>query len=82
MNKLNGTIIGGAVGLILGIIGILLLWAAASLTHGNARTPLMIIITIVLLIIGAIIGYFMLGKTTKPSTIVQPSKMTKKGSSR
>jgi hypothetical protein len=77
MNKLYGTIIGGAVGFIIGIIGLLLLWVEASLTHGSAHTPVMIIITIVLLIIGAIIGYFMLGKTTKPSTIVQPSKLTK-----
>jgi hypothetical protein len=38
----------------------------------------MIIITIILLIIGAAIGYFVLGKTTKPPTIAQPPKIMSK----
>ncbi len=78
MNKLYGTIVGGAVGLIIGIIGLLLLRFMASSPSG-AHTPLMIILTVVLLIIGAIIGYFMLGKketVTGPTNVVPP-KMTK-----
>ena len=61
-------------GFIIGITGLLLLRAEAGST-GAARTPLMTIITIILLIIGAAIGYFILGKTTKPPTIAQPPKI-------
>lgn len=71
MNKPYGTITGGAVGFIIGITGLLLLRAEAGST-GNARTPLMTLLTIILLIIGAVIGYFILGKTTRPPTIAQP----------
>jgi len=77
MNKLYGTIVGGAVGFIIGIIGLLLLRFMASSPSG-AHMPLMIIITIVLLIIGAVTGYFMLGKTTKPPTIAQPPQKMRK----
>ena len=73
MNKLKGTLTGGAIGFIIGITGLLLLRAEAGST-GSARTPLMTIITIILLIIGAAIGYFILGKTTRPPRVSQPPK--------
>lgn len=77
MNKLYGTIGGGVVGFIIGITGLLLLRVAYGPTPA-AHTPLMTIITLILLVIGAAIGYFMPGKTTKPPTIVQPPiKMSK-----
>jgi hypothetical protein len=77
MNKLHGTITGGAAGLIIGIIGLLLLRVEYGPTRA-AHTPVMEILTIVLLIIGAVIGYLMLGKTTKPPTIAQPSRIMSK----
>jgi len=78
MNKLYGTIIGGAVGLIIGITCLLILRFEYGSTRA-AHTPVMIIITIVLLIIGAIIGYFVLGKreTIKTPMNAVPHKMTK-----
>ncbi len=77
MNKLHGTIVGGAVGLIIGIIGLLFLRVEYGSTPA-AHTPLMMIITIVLLVIGAAIGYLMPGKTTKPPAIAQPPKIMSK----
>lgn len=72
MNKLKGTIAGGTVGFLIGIIGLLLLGIIGS-TRGAA------IIMIVPIIIGAVIGYFMLGKTTKQPTITEPpEKMPKR----
>jgi hypothetical protein len=77
MNKLYGTIAGGAAGFIIGIICLLILRVENGPTPA-AHTPLMEIITLILLVIGAAIGYFMLGKTMKPSTIVQPPKIMNK----
>ncbi len=70
--------IGGAVGLIIGITGLLLLRVEYGSTPA-AHTPVMIILTIFLIIIGAIIGYFMLGKkeTIKTPANAVPPKMTK-----
>ena len=77
MNKLHGTIAGGVAGFIIGIICLLILRVENGPTPA-AHTPLMMIITLILLVIGAAIGYFLLGKTTKPSTIVQPPKIMSK----
>ena len=77
MNKLHGTIAGGVAGFIIGIICLLILRIENGPTPA-AHTPLMMIITLILLVIGAAIGYFMLGKTTKPPTIVQPPKIMSK----
>ena len=77
MNKLHGTIVGGATGFIIGIIALLFLRVENGPTPA-AHTPLLMIITLILLVIGAAIGYFILGKTTKPPTIVQPPKIMSK----
>ena len=79
MNKIYGTITGGAAGLIIGITGLLLLKVVDGLVNA-AYKPLMIISTIILLIIGVIIGYLLLGKkeTIKMPTNAVPPEMTKK----
>ena len=77
MNKLHGTIAGGAAGFITGILGLLFLRVENGPTPA-AHTPLMIIITLILLVIGAAIGSLMPGKTPKSSTIVQPPKIMSK----
>jgi hypothetical protein len=77
MNKLYGTMAGGMAGFIIGITGLLFLRVEAGST-GAAHTPVMTIVTLFLLIIGAGIGYFMAGKTTRPPTISQPPKIMSK----